>query len=304
MTLQTSAGHASSTITSTVTEVSAQNFMQEVMQASLQMPVLLYFTASWCGPCKQFGPVLEKVVAETKGKVKLAKVDVDKNPQIAQQFRIQSVPMVYILLQGQPLDAFAGAVPESQLKQMIARLLSTTPQGREVMHSLEEGRKLLHDGKPQEALQHFEVLLQEDERNSDAIAGAASAYIALGELNKAEALLATVPDALQNHEVIISAKTALKLARNAPSRNALIELTARLAKNENDHQARCELAAALFASGEQEAAIAELLYIITKDKNWNEGEARTQLLAFFEVLGHTHPLTMQGRRKLSTILFA
>lgn len=287
-----------------VKDITPQNFMQEVIQASLQMPVLVYFTASWCGPCKQFGPLLEKVVNEAKCKVKLARVDVDKNPQIAQQFRVQSVPMVYVMLQGQPLDAFAGAVPESQLRQMIAQLANAAPQSEATLHSLEEARKLLQEGNPQEAFGHFMALLGEDEANMDALAGAANCLIALGQLDKAGELLAQAPEASIKHEAIISAKAALELARNAPSRAELLELNARLAKDENDHEARCQLAAALFASGEQEAAIAELLQVVARDKNWNEGAARAQLLSFFEALGHSHPLTMQGRRKLSSLLFS
>lgn len=302
--MQTSHSTPPENTASSIKEVTAQNFMQEVMQASLQLPVLLYFTATWCGPCKQFGPVLEKVVNESKGKIRLARVDVDKNPQIAQQFRIQSVPMVYIIIQGQPVDAFAGALPESQVRQLVAQLLSATPQGQEMLHSLEEAKKLLIEGKPEQALPHFAGLLEEDSKNIEAISGAASAYVMLGDLQKAEMLLGQVPETSANAESVLSAKTALQLAKNAPGRDELINLTARLASNELDHAARMELAKVHFASGKQEAAINELLFIISKDKNWNDGEARTQLLAFFEALGHAHPLTMQGRRKLSSILFA
>lgn len=304
MTLLSDAAPQKSVPSSFIVEVTAQNFMQEVIQASLQVPVLVYFTAAWCGPCKQYGPVLEKVVNEAKGKVRLARVDVDKSPQIAQQFRIQSVPMVYIFLQGQPLDAFSGAIPESQLKQMITQILSATPQGEEVKLSLDEASKLLAEGHAEQALIQFEALIAEDNTNMDAVAGAASAMIALGHLEQAEAVLASVPEASVRHESIVSAKAALTLAQNAPSRDALLQLNARLATNEHDHEARYELAAALFSAGNQEAAIEELLHIIKKDKAWNEGAARTQLLAFFEALGHTHPLTMQGRKKLATILFA
>ena len=287
-----------------VKEVTAQNFMQEVIQASLQMPVLVYFTASWCGPCKQFGPLLEKVVNEAKGKLKLARVDVDKSPQIAQQFRIQSVPMVYIFLQGQPLDGFAGAIPESQLRQMVTQLLNAAPQDEATTLSLDEARKLLADGNAEDALQHFSAILQQDETNMDALGGMASCLTMLGDLDKAEATLASVPEASQKHEAIVSAKAALSLARSAPGREQLLALNERLAANENDHQARFELAGALFAAGKQEAAINELLHIIAKDKNWNEGAARTQLLAFFEALGFSNPLAAQGRRRLSTLWFA
>lgn len=287
-----------------VREVTAQNFMQEVIQASLQMPVLVYFTAAWCGPCKQFGPLLEKVVNDAKGKLKLARVDVDKSPQIAQQFRIQSVPMVYIFLQGQPLDGFAGAIPESQLRQMVTQLLNAAPQNEATTLSLDEARKLLAEGNAEDALQHFSAILQQDETNMDALGGMASCFIMLGDLDKAETMLASVPEASQKHEAIVSAKAALNLARSAPGREQLLALNERLAANENDHQARFELAGALFAAGKQEAAVNELLHIIAKDKNWNEGAARTQLLAFFEALGFSSPIAAQGRRRLSTLWFA
>lgn len=289
---------------SSVIEVTAQNFMQEVMQASLKMPVLLYFTASWCGPCKQFGPLLEKVVNDTKGRVKLAKVDVDKNPQIAQQFRIQSVPMVYIIMQGQPLDAFSGAVPESQLKQLLSQLMGASPEEEAAAATLEDAKLMLAEGRAEEALPVLIALNGQDPANMDVTAAILGAYIALGKLEDAEAIITRLPDEAAKHEGIVSAKAALALAKNAPSRDQLLQLNDRLAKDPKDHQARFELSAALYAGGKQEAAIDELLHIIARDKQWNEGAARAQLLTYFEALGHTNPLTMQGRRKLSSILFS
>ncbi len=304
MTLLPNANENNSTNSPHVKEITAQNFMQEVIQASLQIPVLVYFTASWCGPCKQFGPLLEKVVNDSKGKIRLARVDVDKNPQIAAQFRVQSVPMVYVFMQGQPLDAFSGALPESQLRQLVTQLLNAAPQSEEVIHSLEEAKKLMLEGKLEQALQHFAVLFEQDSNNIDALIGIISVQIALGDVEQAEALLATVPEASLNHEGVVSAKAALALLRSAPNAAEVQALQQKLAENEFDHQARCELAAALFVQGREEDAINELMRVLSKDRQWNDGAARAQLLTFFEALGHTHPLTMQGRRKLSTLLFA
>jgi len=286
-----------------VKEVTVQNFMQDVIQSSLTTPVLVYFTAAWCGPCKQFGPLLEKVVNEAKGRVLLARVDIDKSPQIAQQFRIQSVPMVYIFSQGQPLDAFSGVLPESQLKQLVAQLLSASPEAEMAKATLETAAQLLAEGQAAQAQEAYEALLTEDGQNIEAMAGLAKCLVAQGQLEGAEALLQQVPQDKQTHESVAAAKAALSLAKAAPKGN---EATLRkaIASNPLDHQAHYDLAGVLFASGKQEEAIGELLAIIAKNKDWNEGAARAQLLTFFEALGHTHPLTMQGRRKLSSILFS
>jgi len=289
---------------SNVRDVTAQNFMQEVVQASLTTPVLVYFTAAWCGPCKQYGPLLEKVVNESKGAVKLARVDIDKNPQLAQQFRIQSVPMVYVFYQGQPLDAFAGAVPESQLKQMIAQFQGAAPEAELTKATLEEAKKLLEEGNIEDAELAFKEILTHEEENIDALAGLARCFIAQGNLEMAEQLLAQVAQDKQSNEAYAAAKAALALAKSAPKTADEKALRAKLAASALDHAARYELATALFAGGKQEEAISELIAIIAKDRNWNEGAARTQLLTFFEALGRTHPLASAGRRKLSAILFS
>jgi len=287
-----------------VKEVTVQNFMQEVIQASLQIPVLVYFTASWCGPCKQFGPMLEKVVNEAKGQLKLARVDIDKNPQLAQQFRVQSVPMVYIFVQGQPLDGFAGALPESQLKQMLAQFLAADPEETAVGATLETAAQLLVEGNADDAEQAYKAILAADENNIEAITGLARCFIAQGHLPKAEQLLSEQPEDKQNHESVASAKAALKLAQSAPVAANEAQLRKAIAVNPQDHQARYDLAGTLFAAGKQEEAMGELLAIIAKNRDWNESAARAQLLTFFEALGNAHPLTMQGRRKLSSILFS
>ncbi len=287
-----------------VKEVTAQNFMQEVIQASLQTPVLVYFTATWCQPCKQFGPTLEKVVNDAKGRLKLAKVDMDKNPQLAQQFRVQSVPMVYIFFQGQPLDGFSGAMQESQLKQLLAQFLTATPEEATEKEMMEAAARLLAEGNAEEAARYYQALLDQNKDNIEALAGLVRAFIATGKTDQASALLLAIPEEQAKHEAIVSAKAALLLVQSTPTSGSVDTLQKKVATAPDDHAARYELASALFAAGKQEEAIQELLCIITKNKDWNEGAARAQLLKFFEALGHTHPLTMQGRRKLSTILFS
>lgn len=289
--------------TQNVVEVTMQNFMHEVVQASLQVPVLVYFTASWCGPCKQFGPLLEKVVNEAKGRLKLARVDVDKNQPLAQQFRIQSVPMVYIFVNGQPLDGFSGAMQESQLKQLLSQFMAASPEEEDIKAILAKAKELLDSGDAAQALQYYKAVTAQDKDNIEAIAGAASAYVTLGKIEEAEQLLKTVPESSASHEAVVSANAKLSLAKSAPKQEEPGELKARLAKSPYDHQLRYDLANALFAAGKAEDAVTELLCIIAAEKNWNEDAARKQLLTIFEALGFEHPVAVQGRRKLSAILF-
>lgn len=286
-----------------IVDVTVQNFMLEVVQASLQVPVLAYFTASWCGPCKQFGPLLEKVVNGANGRVRLAKIDIDKSPQLAQQFRIQSVPMVYIFVNGQPADAFSGPLQESQLKQAIAPFVSATPEEEDAKAILAKAKELLAAGDAEQALQYYQAVALNDKDNVEAITGTASAFVALGKLEMAEKLLTALPENVAGQELVVAAKAKLSLAKNAPSAGKLGELKAELAKSPYDNQIRYDYSNALFAAGKAEEAIAELLCIIAADKNWNDAAARKQILTIFEALGFEHPLAAQGRRRLSAILF-
>ncbi|HEU5048365.1 MAG TPA: co-chaperone YbbN [Rickettsiales bacterium] len=294
---------AEETSGSHIIEATVQNFMHEVIQASLQVPVVVYFTATWCTPCKQFGPTLEKVVNDAKGRLKLARVDIDKNPQLAQQFRIQSVPMVYIFVGGQPVDGFSGAMQESQLKQLFAQFMQATPEEEDAKEMLKQAAMLLEAGDAQTAMRYFQAVLQMEPENVEAIAGLASAFIATGNLEQAEALLKAVPETGANHEAVVAANARLNLAKNAPKPEALEKLHKALAANPADHQARSDLAAALYASGNAEEAVEELLKVIAADKEWNDGAARKQLLTMFEALGFENPVAQTGRRKLSAILF-
>ncbi len=286
-----------------VQEVTAATFMQEVIEASLHVPVLAYFTAPWCGPCKQFGPLLEKVVNDAKGRLKLAKIDVDKEPQIAQQFRIQSVPMVYIFVQGQPADGFSGAMPEGQLKQLLAQFITASPEEEDAKAILAGAIELLAAGDAEQAAECYQALLHMDKDNVDATAGLASCYIALKQTDKAQALLNSIPEDKANNEAVITAKAALSLALSAAESGDTNELRGKIKNNPEDYASRFALSNLLFASGKQEEAIEELLTIIAKEKDWNEGAARKQLLTIFEALGFSNPLAQAGRRKLSAILF-
>lgn len=285
-------------------DVNVQNFMAEVIQASLQLPVLVYFTAAWCGPCKQFGPLLEKVVASTKGRVKLVRVDVDKSPQLAQQFRIQSVPMIYVFLQGQPLDGFAGALPESQLRQLIDQIAGAAPADEELQMTLEAAAQMLQEGQAEQAEEVYRAILAQEPENLDAKVGLCKALIALERFDETQQLLDALPQDKQSAESVAAVKAALALAKSAPKAADLAALKKAVAANPKNFDARYELAVALFAGGAKEEAVGELLAIIAASKDWNEGAARTRLLTFFEALGFTDPIAVQGRRKLSSLLFA
>jgi len=286
-----------------ISEVTAQTFMKEVMQASLSMPVLLYFTAPWCGPCKQFSPLLEKLVMEAKGKLKLAKVNIDNEPAIAQQFGIQSVPMAYIFMQGQPVDGFSGALPESQLKSYLSRLLGDLFTDSSLEEQLVQAEAFIQSGEYESALALLGGIIETKPDETRAIASACECYIKLGNRELADQLLSQVPEPLQKDEHISRIRAMLQLAGNAHNVD-VSGLLAKLELNPNDHATRYELAEAFLTQGRQEEAINELLKITEKDREWNEQAARKQLLTVFEALGFKHPLSSAGRRRLSSILFS
>jgi putative thioredoxin len=287
-----------------VIEANLQNFMQEVIQASLKLPVLVYFTASWCQPCKQYGPVLEKFVLSAQGRLRLARVDIDKNPQLAQQFRVQSVPMVFVFLEGQPVDAFQGAHTEAQLKQLLAPLLGESEEEAEAQATIEAAQGLLEEGKPAEAEPVFRQILAAMPEQVAAIAGLARALLAQGKLEAARDALLQVPPAQKNDEAVLSAQAALGIAESVSFARDEPALRAQLAGDPNNPQALYDLAGILYVSNKPEEAIDALLQVMRTERDWNEKAAQTRLLAFFEALGLTHPLSLQGRRKLSSLLFS
>lgn len=288
-------------------DVSAPEFEEKVLKASLQKPVIVDFWAPWCGPCKQLMPALEKAVTELGGAVLLAKVNIDENPELAQALRIQSVPTVYAFLGGRPVDAFQGAQPESALKTFLHKVLQAAkqmqPDALDIPAALKGAAEALAHGDFMAAQNIYVQVLGQDERNAPAYVGLVRVFIAAGELEQAEGMVNNAPAEITKSPLFAEAKTALELARNKPS-GQTSQFEAALAKNPEDHQARLDLAGALFAEGHKDRAIDELLTIIAKNRQWNEDAARKQLLKFFEALGPADPLVVESRRKLSSLLFS
>lgn len=281
------------------------NFMAEIVEASKQLPIIVDFWATWCGPCKQLTPTLEKVVKGAGGRVRLVKVDIDKNPKLAQSFRIQSVPTVYAIWQGQPVDAFQGALPESQVKQFVERVLGAAGGTMPQADLLAEGKKALEEGALQDAAEIFGALLEQEPENAAALAGLASTFMKAGQEEQATALLANLNAKQAEHADIVQIKAALELAAaGRKAQGQLGELHAKLEANPNNHQARYDLATALNAADQRTEAADALLEIIRRDRKWNDEAARAQLLKFFESWGLMDEATVAARRRLSTILFS
>ena len=279
-------------------------FMEDVIDASASVPVIVDFWADWCGPCKQLTPALEKAVTAAKGAVRLVKVDVDKNKGLAAQLRVQSLPTVYGFKDGRPVDAFMGPVPESQIKSFIEKLTGSAigPSDEEML--VEAGQAALAEGDADAASQAFAGALQMDQENTVAIAGLARAQILAGDLPGAEATLGMTPEDKENDADISSARAALELAATPADSEEITALSAKVAADGKDHQARIDLAVALNAASRSEEAMDQLFASIRLDRAWNEEAARKQLLQFFEAWGFADERAVAGRRELSSILFS
>ena len=287
-----------------IKESNTQNFMRDVIEGSREAPVLVDFWAPWCGPCKQLGPALEKVVRQANGRVRMVKINVDENQQLAQQMRIQSIPAVYAFVNGQPVDGFMGALPESQLKQFVDRLGGQGSMAEEIEAAVAEGRAAFDQQDYQTAAQIFAQVLQVDREHAGAIAGLARCQIAVGDLENAQATLALVPPPKAGDPEVLSAKAALELALNPVDVSEIGTLKAQIDKNPDDFQARLDLAVLLNGAGEREQATDQLIYVIRKMRSWNDEAARKQLVKFFEAWGPKDEFTLAGRRKLSSVLFS
>ena len=286
-----------------VKDTTTQAFVKDVIEESKRQPVLVDFWAPWCGPCKQLTPILEKAVKSAKGKIKLAKMDIDKHPDIPGQMGIQSIPAVIAFANGQPVDGFMGALPEAQVIAFLERVTKGKIGGEE-KDLLKEADAALAAGNAAEAANLYGQLLKEDSGNVAALAGLARCYVATGNLEQAKKTLAIVPEAKLNDSAVAAARAALELAEQAKSVGPIDELEKKVAADPLDHQARFDLAAALNAKGKRAEAADHLMAIVKRDRKWNEDGARRQLVQFFEAWGPTDDATVDGRKRLSTILFS
>jgi putative thioredoxin len=286
-----------------VKETTTQSFVKDVIEESKRQPVLIDFWAPWCGPCKQLTPVLEKVVRAAKGKVKLVKMNIDEHPQIPGQMGIQSIPAVIAFVNGQPADGFMGALPESQVMAFLERLTKGAIGG-EARDLLKAAEAAFADGDVAGATELYAQLLAEDNTNVNALAGLARCYVETGALDQARQTLGLIPEGKRNDSAVAAAHAALQLAEQAKTVGPLTELEQKVAANPADHQARFDFALALNGKGRRLDALEQLMAIVKRDRKWNDDGARKQLVQFFDAWGPTDEATIEGRKRLSSILFA
>ncbi len=290
-----------------IKDVSEATFMAEVVDASMTVPVIVDFWAPWCGPCKTLGPALEAAVTAAGGAVKMAKVNVDENQMIAGQMRVQSIPTVYAFWQGQPVDGFQGALPGSEIEAFVARVVEAA--GGQVpdnglADALVAAEEMLAEGDAASAAETFAAIAEQDPENAEAFAGLARSYLALDQVDQAEAVINGVPEAISAAAEIEAVRAQIELARQAENAGPVAELRAAVDADPDNHQARLDLAQALHGADQVEEAVNELLELFRRDREWNDGAAKAQLFTIFEALKPNDPVVLNGRRKLSSMIFA
>ena len=288
-----------------VKDVNEETFMDDVIEASKSLPIVVDFWAPWCGPCKTLGPALEAEVKATNGKIKMVKIDIDQNQNLASQMRIQSIPAVFAFVDGQPIDGFMGAKAPSELKSFIDKLLEkVTDDDGDLSEAIAVANEMLNAKEFNDAAETFEAILGEDPESALAFVGLFNARMGAKKINDAKTMLEEIPDALKNKAEILALQAQIDLSNQAEGVGEINDLRSTLTNDGNNHQARFDLALALFTKGETSEAIQELLTIFRVDQEWNDDAARQQLFKFFDILGSENPITLSGRRQLASMLFA
>ena len=288
-----------------VKDVNEETFMDDVIEASKSSPIVVDFWAPWCGPCKTLGPALEAEVKATNGKIKMVKIDIDQNQNLASQMRIQSIPAVFAFVDGQPIDGFMGAKAPSELKSFIDKLLEkVTDDDGDLSEAIAVANEMLNAKEFNDAAETFEAILGEDPESALAFVGLFNAKMGAKKINDAKTMLEEIPEALKNKSEILALQAQIDLSNQAEGVGEINDLRSTLTNDENNHQARFDLALALFTKGETSEAIQELLTIFKVDQEWNDDAARQQLFKFFDILGSENPITLSGRRQLASMLFA